>query len=97
MRHNLRPPIFLGIVYNVNMRQEAVLDTSFWSLVCRVSLVPYLWTIWQVPLWMPPQVIQEIGRGSYPDQTALVQALAAGSIREHRPRRLVNQQFAGHG
>ena len=92
-----KPSIFLCTVYNVNMMKEAVLDTSFWSLVCRVPLAPYLWIIWQVPLWMPPQVIQEIGTGSYPDQTALAQALVVGSIMERRPLHLLNQQFAGHG
>ena len=87
----------MAVGSEVPTMKEAVLDTSFWSLVCRVPLAPYLWVIWHGPLWMPPQVSQEIGTGSYPDQTALVQALAVGSIMERRPLRLLNQQFAGHG
>lgn len=75
-------------------RMQAVVDTGFWGLCCRLHVEQYLTTVWANPILMPGAVIAEIfaapalsqaitGHGGatlFPDQQKFLDAFLAEMV-----------------
>ncbi len=73
---------------------QAVVDTGFWGICCRLNLEQYLTRVWATPILMPGAVIAEIfaapalsqattGRGGstlFPDQQKFLDAFLAETV-----------------
>lgn len=83
-------------------KRQAVLDTSFWSLTVHLSLQGYLDDLFKTPVYVPPEVEDEIlsrenappGR-IYPDQKEYEIYSDAGRLEGRAPDEALEELGAG--
>lgn len=62
-------------------KQPMILDTSFWSKACAFNFDPYLWVIYEEPIWITQGVWNEIVTAEsrreriYPDALRMIQCV----------------------